>query len=568
MQPLTSNDPTEVGGYRLRARLGSGGMGRVYLASTPGGRAVALKVVRAELSDDPNFRTRFRQEIEAAQRVHGLYTAQLVDADPDATPPWLVTAYVPGPSLDEAVDDHGPMPEALVFRLIAGVAEALAVIHAAEVVHRDLKPSNVLLAQDGPRVIDFGIARALESASLTRSGIMMGSPDFLAPELVQDLPITPALDVFALGSLAVYAATGRPPFGRGNLAAVAHRAVYEPPNLEGCPAGLLTLIEACLEKRAQDRPPPHRIIEFCAAHATEAPDASQPWLEWGLTRPAAGFTDSAELAIAQTVNSTDRASGNADEGQTGAEAAGAAKARKRHFRFGAALAGTALAVAAVIAIALTAHLASASNTASSTPGASTVSASNPPAGRTVRGTAAKRDPATPAASKTAGAAPAAVRVTHSPAPARSSTAPAANSVPSAAAPSPSLTPVVLLSQGHPVTASSIQGDPWAAANAVDGNLSTRWSSAFSDPQWLEVDLGATHAIREVILYWENAHATAFQIQTSEDGTTWTDIYSTTTGAGGEQIIEVNGTGRYVRMYGTARNTQYGYSLYEFQVLGS
>jgi hypothetical protein len=559
VQPLTSSDPAEIGGYRLKARLGSGGMGRVYLASTPGGRAVALKVVRAELSDDPNFRTRFRQEIEAAQRVHGLYTAQLVDADPDATPPWLVTAYVPGPSLEEAVDDHGPMPEALVFRLIAGVAEALAAIHAAEVVHRDLKPSNVLLAQDGPRVIDFGIARALEAASLTRSGIMMGSPDFLAPELVQDLPITPALDVFALGSLAVYAATGQPPFGRGNLAAVAHRAVYEPPNLEGCPAGLLTLIEACLEKRAQDRPPPHRIIEFCAAHATEAPDAGQPWLDWGLTRrAAAGLPDFAELAIAQPANRNDRASGNPDEGQTGAEAAGVAK--QRHFRFGAALAGIALAAAAVIAIALTAHLASASNTASNTPAASTV-----------RGTTAKRAPATPAASKTAGAAPSAIRVTRSPAPARSavpSSAPSAAPSAAAPSPSPSLTPVVLLSQGHPVTASSIQGAPWAAANAVDGNLSTRWSSAFSDPQWLEVDLGATHAIREVILYWENAHATAFQIQTSENGTTWTDIYSTTTGAGGEQLIEVNGTGRYVRMYGTARNTQYGYSLYEFQVLGS
>jgi eukaryotic-like serine/threonine-protein kinase len=569
VQPLTNSDPAEIGGYRLKARLGSGGMGRVYLASTPGGRAVALKVVRAELSDDPNFRTRFRQEIEAAQRVHGLYTAQLVDADPDATPPWLVTAYVPGPSLEEAIDDHGPMPEALVFRLIAGVAEALQAIHAAEVVHRDLKPSNVLLAQDGPRVIDFGIARALEAASLTRSGIMMGSPDFLAPELVQDLPITPALDVFALGSLAVYAATGRPPFGRGNLAAVAHRAVYEPPNLEGCPAGMLTLIEACLEKRAQDRPPPRRIIEFCAAHATETPDASQPWLEWGLTRhAAAGFTDSAELGIAQTVNRSEGASGNADEGQTGGKKAGAAKAKQRHFRFGAALAGTALAVAAVIAIALTAHLASASNSASNAPGDSTVSASNTPAGSTVHGPAAKRPPATPSASKTAAASPSAVQVTRSPAPARSSTAPAPNSVPSPAAPSPSLAPVVLLSQGHPVTASSIQGDPWAAANAVDGNLSTRWSSAFSDPQWLEVDLGATHAIREVILYWENAHATAFQIQTSENGTTWTDIYSTTTGPGGEQIIEVNGTGRYVRMYGTARNTQYGYSLYEFQVLGS
>jgi serine/threonine protein kinase len=561
VQPLTNSDPAEIGGYRLKARLGSGGMGRVYLASTPGGRAVALKVVRAELSDDPNFRTRFRQEIEAAQRVHGLYTAQLVDADPDATPPWLVTAYVPGPSLEEAIDDHGPMPEALVFRLIAGVAEALQAIHAAEVVHRDLKPSNVLLAQDGPRVIDFGIARALEAASLTRSGIMMGSPDFLAPELVQDLPISPALDVFALGSLAVYAATGRPPFGRGNLAAVAHRAVYEPPNLEGCPAGMLTLIEACLEKRAQDRPPPRRIIEFCAAHATETPDASQPWLEWGLPRrAAAGFPDSAELTTAQTANRNDRAGGNADEGQTGAEEAGVAKAKKRHFRFGAALAGTALAAAAVIAIALTAHLASASN-----------SASNTPAGSAVRGTTAKRPPVAPAVSKSAGAAPSAVRVTHSPAPVRSSVPSSTPSaVPSAAGPSPSqsLTPVVLLSQGHPVTASSIQGDPWAAANAVDGNLSTRWSSAFSDPQWLEVDLGATHAIREVILYWENAHATAFQIQTSENGTTWADIYSTTTGPGGEQIIEVNGTGRYVRMYGTARNTQYGYSLYEFQVLGS
>jgi serine/threonine protein kinase len=149
----------------------------------------------------------------------------------------------------DAVDDHGPMPEALVFRLFAGVAEALQAIHAAGVVHRDLKPSNVLLAQDGPRVIDFGIARALEAASLTRSDVMMGSPDWLA------------LDVFALGSLAVYAAVGRPPFGSGNVAAVAHRVVYEPPNLEGCPARMLTLMEACPEKQAKDRPPPGRIID-------------------------------------------------------------------------------------------------------------------------------------------------------------------------------------------------------------------------------------------------------------------------------------------------------------------
>ena len=216
VQPLASDDPAEIGGYRLRARLGAGGMGRVYLASTPAGRPVALKVVRSELSDDQDFRARFRQEIQAARRVHGLYTAQLLDADPAATPPWLVTAYVPGPSLQEAVAANGPMPEAMVFRLIAGVAEALQAIHAAGVVHRDLKPSNVLLAPDGPRVIDFGIARALEATALTRSGMMVGSPQFMAPEQILDQPVTPAIDVFALGSLAAYAARRPPPVRRGS----------------------------------------------------------------------------------------------------------------------------------------------------------------------------------------------------------------------------------------------------------------------------------------------------------------------------------------------------------------
>ena len=159
MEPLTSDDPVEIGGFRLRARLGAGGMGRVYLASTKGGRRVALKVVRPELGDDPDFRSRFRQEIEAAQRVRGLYTAELINANPAATPPWLVTAYVPGPSLQQAVAEHGPMPAETVILLMAGVAEALQAIHDAGVVHRDLKPSNVLLAPDGPRVIDFGIAQ-------------------------------------------------------------------------------------------------------------------------------------------------------------------------------------------------------------------------------------------------------------------------------------------------------------------------------------------------------------------------------------------------------------------------
>src|ERR1700729_616212 len=255
MQPLTSEDPAVVGGYRLHGRLGAGGMGRVYMASTPAGRPVAVKVVRPELGEDQVFRARFRQEIQAARRVHGLYTAQVLDADPAATLPWLVTAYVPGPSLQQAVAGNGPMPEATVFRLTAGV------------VHRDLKPSNVLLAPDGPRVIDFGIARALEATALTRSGMMVGSPQFMAPEQIRDQPVTPAIDVFALGSLAAYAARGRPPFGEGHSAAVSYRVLHEPPDLDGCPPRLRALIEPCLRKDAAARPAPGQILEFCLAHA-------------------------------------------------------------------------------------------------------------------------------------------------------------------------------------------------------------------------------------------------------------------------------------------------------------
>ena len=205
MEPLTSDDPVEIGGYRLRARLGAGGMGRVYLASTPGGRRVALKVVRPELGDDADFRARFRREIEAAQRVRGVYTAELLAGDPAATPPWLVTAYVPGPSLQQAVAEHGPMPPETVILLMAGVAEALQAIHSAGVIHRDLKPSNVLLAPDGPRVIDFGIARAAEATNLTQSGMAVGSPQFMAPEQIRGHLVTPAVDVFALGAVAAFA---------------------------------------------------------------------------------------------------------------------------------------------------------------------------------------------------------------------------------------------------------------------------------------------------------------------------------------------------------------------------
>jgi eukaryotic-like serine/threonine-protein kinase len=512
MQPLTSDDPASIGGYRLEARLGSGGMGRVYLAFTPAGRPVALKVVRSDLGDDRDFRIRFGQEIQAARRVRGLYTAELIDADPAASPPWLVTAYVPGPSVEEVIDRDGPMPEATVFRLIAGVAEALQAIHAAGVIHRDLKPSNVLLAQDGPRVIDFGIARALAATPMTRTGATMGSPDYLSPEQILNRPVTPAIDVFALGSLAAFAAVGRLPFGRGHITEVAHRVVREPPDLAGCPAGLVTLIEACLQKEPQARPAPAQIIEFCVARAALLGDSGQP-------RPA-GVPVAAGGAHAPgrwSAGSSTAASSTVALNR--ARLAGPGRPRRPRISLVTALAiaaGTSITAAAVlVAIAANSH---------------------PGAGRTVAAGAA----ATAAA------------------PRRSAVA---------LAPVPPH-PVVLLSQGRPVTASSVQPDTsWVPANAVDGDTGTRWSSAYSDPQWLEVDLGAAHPITKVVLDWETAYAVAFQIQVSDDGSTWTDLYSTTTGTGSAQTLQVSGTGRYVRMYGTQRGTQWGYSLWEFQIYG-
>jgi serine/threonine kinase PknH len=291
MEPLTRDDPGEIAGYRIRARLGAGGMGRVYLGFTQGGRPVAVKSVRPELADDPDFRLRFRQEVAAARRVGGLYTAQVLDADPDAMPPWLVTAYVPGPSLQQAVAEHGPMPADTVLLLMAGVAEALQAIHAAGVVHRDLKPSNVLLAADGPRVIDFGIARAIEATSVTRTGVRVGSPQFMAPEQIAGDAVTPAIDIFALGALAAYAATARPPFGEGTQAILMYRVMHEAPNLDGCLPPLRSLIEQCLAKQPAQRPAPGGIVAACRGYASGGNlEIAQSWLPPAV---AAGLTQHA-----------------------------------------------------------------------------------------------------------------------------------------------------------------------------------------------------------------------------------------------------------------------------------
>ncbi|POX62277.1 serine/threonine protein kinase [Streptomyces sp. Ru62] len=252
-----------VAGYRLAARLGAGGMGRVYLSHTQGGRPVALKVVRPELADDPDFRRRFGREIKAARRVRGAYTAELIDADADGVPPWLATLYVPGPSLTEAVARRGPLPVPAVLWLMAGVAEALQAIHAEGIVHRDLKPSNVLLAADGPRVIDFGIALAADGTSYTATGGTIGTPSFMAPEQASGGEVTAATDVFALGQTAAFAALGRPLYGDGPAVNVLYRIVHEDPGLDLLPEPLRPLLARCLAADPAERATPAEVVEWC-----------------------------------------------------------------------------------------------------------------------------------------------------------------------------------------------------------------------------------------------------------------------------------------------------------------
>jgi serine/threonine protein kinase len=254
VRPLQPADPQVIGPYRLLGQLGSGGMGQVFLGLSAGGRLVAVKVIRAELAADPEFRARFRREIIAAHKVSGLFTAAVVDADVDGLVPWLATAYVAGPSLAQAVSEHGPLPAASVLALAAGLAESLTAIHAAGVVHRDLKPSNVLLAVDGPRVIDFGISRAAEATSLTRAGFVMGSPGFMSPEQAEGRDVGPPSDMFSLGAVLAFAATGDGPFGGGSTAALVYRVVHSPANLDHVPDEVRPLAERCLAKDPSRRP--------------------------------------------------------------------------------------------------------------------------------------------------------------------------------------------------------------------------------------------------------------------------------------------------------------------------
>ncbi|MFJ8756419.1 ABC transporter substrate-binding protein [Streptomyces cyaneofuscatus] len=255
MRPLTSQDPRAVGPYRTLARLGAGGMGVVYLARSAGGTLAAVKVIRAEHAADPGFRARFRREAEAAGRITGPWVVPVLGADTEAREPWLATAFVPGPSLGEVVGDRGALPAATVRALGARLAAALVTVHEGGLIHRDVKPGNVLLALDGPRLIDFGIARHEGATALTATDAVIGTPGYLAPEQASAGPVVgPACDVFSLGCVLVYAATGRRPFGEGSPAGVLFRTIHEAPDLDGVPRALLPLVTACLAKDPSARP--------------------------------------------------------------------------------------------------------------------------------------------------------------------------------------------------------------------------------------------------------------------------------------------------------------------------
>ncbi|EIF00490.1 serine/threonine-protein kinase [Saccharomonospora glauca] len=277
MKPLAPHDPHQVGPYRIVASLGEGGMGRVLLAAGSDGKPAAVKVVHASLARDAVFRERFRREVEACRLVSGAYTAPVLAADPDAPTPWLATLYVPGPSLRQVVAEHGPLPTPSLRRLAVGLVTALVDIHRAGLVHRDLKPSNVLLTHDGPRVIDFGIARAArDDVELTGTGAVIGSPEFMSPEQAHGRPLTPATDVFSLGSVLLFAAVGRGPFASTSAAQALYNVVHSEPDLAGVPEPMREVVAACLNKDPERRPTPHELLDRLVELDTTAPGTA-PW---------------------------------------------------------------------------------------------------------------------------------------------------------------------------------------------------------------------------------------------------------------------------------------------------
>ncbi|MER7514911.1 serine/threonine-protein kinase [Streptomyces sp. NPDC126499] len=333
MEPLKPGDPRRIGPYRLLGRLGSGGMGRVFLGRSEGGRTVAVKVVHEEHAQDPRFRARFRREIDSVRKVGEHYTAPVLDADPDADRPWVATGFVPGPSLEQVVREHGPLPADSILALALGLLRALQGIHGAGILHRDLKPSNVMLTVEGPRVIDFGIARALEpsvESLLTSTGMVVGSPGFMAPEQVRGEALGPAADVFVLGCVLMYAATGRLPFGHGasNQHAIMFQIVEAEPDLDRIESEELRgFVARCLVKDPEERPAIAALLADPALPGEETgrPAAAGAWLPpelvARLARQAARLLDAEALSEELERGAAEKAAGQADrDGGAGGDA--------------------------------------------------------------------------------------------------------------------------------------------------------------------------------------------------------------------------------------------------------
>ncbi|MFF3071886.1 serine/threonine-protein kinase [Kitasatospora sp. NPDC057936] len=296
MPPLRPGDPRDVAGYPLLRRIGEGGMGAVYLSRTRGGQPVAIKVIREEFARDGEFRRRFEQEVRAARTVQGYHVVPVIDHDTGGTTPWLACRYVPGLALDQALGGFGPLPLTTVFQVVGCVAEALRAVHAAGIVHRDLKPSNVLLASDGPWVIDFGIARAEDGTRLTASGSMIGTPHFMSPEQALGEPVTQAGDVFALGLIAAVAATERHPYGEGSAITLATRIAnteYRPPDLSGYQPELRALLARCLHADPAARATPEELADLCNRVLPRPLRAFEHWLP----APLAGEIRRRETAV-------------------------------------------------------------------------------------------------------------------------------------------------------------------------------------------------------------------------------------------------------------------------------
>jgi len=306
MMRLRREDPRVVGSFRLHRRLGAGGMGVVYLGSDRRGQRVALKVIRPDLAEDQEFRSRFAREVAAARRIRGGCTARLVAADLEADRPWFATQYVPGPSLHDKVAGEGPLTASDVAAVGAALSEGLVAVHEAGVVHRDLKPSNILLSPKGPRIIDFGIAWATGASTLTHVGTAVGSPGFLAPEQVRGAAVTPATDVFSLGATLAYAATGDSPFGHGSSEVMLYRVVHEAPQLHGVPDALAPLVHACLAKDPEERPSTLqlslRLKEIAAREAQGLADVRPPGRRGEPDRPSGRLAE--QYAEQRTVRRT------------------------------------------------------------------------------------------------------------------------------------------------------------------------------------------------------------------------------------------------------------------------